>query len=150
MSSPEAMERLARFPNLRMERQEFGPEEGMPPLRYLRSERDGVLIKCSSDGDILAIFLMSEGKDGFSQFEGALPGRLSFDSEPEEVLRAFGKPAYRRAPGKIGSVAVGELLRFDLPDYSVHFQFRPDNEEMDLVTAMTAASVPGRSAKQPR
>jgi hypothetical protein len=40
---------------------------------------------------------------------------------------------------------VGELLRFDWPDRSVHFLFKGDGTGLDLVTVMTAKAVPGRT-----
>lgn len=143
VASPEAADALDRFPDLRAEVQDL-PDEGIEPARYLRSEDDGLLIKCSLEGEIRTIFLMSEGKDGFSQFDGELPGHLTFDSTPEDAVRVFGEPAYRRAARRVGTIDTGELLRFDWPGHSVHFQFRGDGEGIDLVTAMTAKSVPGR------
>ena len=145
VTSDDVKETLARFPGIHSEVEDLGPGSGIAPAHYLRSEDDGVLIKCSADGDINAIFLMSEGKDGFEQYDGALPGNLTFASGPEDALRAFGKPAYRREARRIGSLDVGELLRFDWPDRSVHFQFRSGGAGIDLVTVMAARSVPGRS-----
>ena len=144
VASPEAASVLARYPDLHAEIQSLGLGEGIEAAQYLRSEDDGILIKCSTEGEVRAIFLMSEGKDGFSQFDGELPGHLTFESGPEDAARAFGAPAYRRPAGKIGNLRVGELLRFDWPEHSVHFQFRADGPGIELVTAMTATSVPGR------
>ena len=143
--SDEASRELARYPALRRERQgaEAG-DEGVPPVQYLRSEADGLLVKLSDEGEILALFMMSEGKDGFSQFRGELPAKLSFSSTPGDALRALGAPGYSKPAGKVGSFAHGEHLRFDRPGYSIHFQFRSDRKGMELVSAMTARSVPGR------
>ena len=145
VTSEEARALLARFPDLRSEVEDLGPGSGIAPAHYLRSESDGVLIKCSADGEVNAIFLMSEGKDGFEQFDGPLPGNLTFASGAGDAIRAFGKPAYRREPSRVGSVDVGELLRFDWPDRSVHFLFRSGDGGVDLVTLMTARAVPGRT-----
>ena len=145
VASDEAKRELARFPTLRSEIQDVSPYEGAHPVHYLYSEREGIRIKCSSEGEIVTIFLMSEGKEGFRQFCGELPGDLDFDSTPEDAVQAFGEPAWRRPAGRIGSYEQGELMRFDWPLYSLHLQFRGDGEGLDLVTAMTARSVPGRS-----
>ena len=145
VASPEAAGALARYPDLRAEVQELAPGERVEAVRYLRSEDDGLLIKCSMEGEIRTIFLMSEGKDGFTQFDGELPGHLTFESTPADAIRVFGEPAYRRAAGRVGNIDLGELLRFDWPSHSVHFQFRGDGDGIELVTAMTAKSVPGRS-----
>src|SRR5205085_1421623 len=90
IASPEAVEQLARYPDLRPESDDFEPGEGSMPVHYLRSEGDGLLIKLSAEGEILALFLMSEGKDGFVQFRGELPAKLTFASQPPEVLKALG------------------------------------------------------------
>jgi hypothetical protein len=148
VASPEVKEQLARFPSLRSEVQDIAPYEGAETVHYLHSERDGVRIKCAPDGEIRAIFLMSEGKEGFRQYCGELPGDLSFDSTPEEAIEALGTPDYRRPAGPLGSYEQGELLRFDRDLYSLHLQFRGDGDGIDLVTVMTARSVPGRSHSQ--
>jgi hypothetical protein len=148
VASPEAKQQLARYPSMRSEVQDVTPYEGASAVHYLYSERDGIRIKCSPEGEIGTIFLMSEGKEGFRQFCGEMPGDLSFDATPADAIEAFGEPAFRRPAGRVGSYQQGELLRFDWPGYSIHFQFRGDGEGIDLVTAMTAQSVPGRSHAQ--
>lgn len=145
VASPEAKHALARFPSLRAEIEDLGPGQGLEPVHYLRSEDDGLLIKCSPEGEIRAIFLMSEGHDGFEAFPGKLPGNLTFESSPADAMRAFGKPAFHRPAGRMGGLQLGDLLRFDWPGHSVHFQFRGDGSGIELVTAMVARSVPGRS-----
>ena len=150
VASDEAKRELARFPNMRSEIQDVSAYEGAPVVHYLHGERDGIRIKCSPDGEIVTIFLMSEGKEGFRQYCGELPGDLDFDATPEDALRAFGEPAWRRPAGPVGSHEQGELLRYDWPLYSLHLQFRGDGAGLDLVTAMTARSVPGRSHAVPQ
>lgn len=150
VGSPEAKHALARFPALRAETEDPGPAPGMEPVRYLRSEEDGLLVKCSTEGDIVAIFFMSEGHDGFEEFPGKLPGNLTFESTPADAMRAFGEPAYHRPARRMGGLAMGELLRFDWPGHSLHLQFRADGSGIQLATAMVAKSVPGRSHAQSR
>ena len=150
VGSPEAKHALARFPSLHAEIEDLGPAQGIEAVHYLRSEDDGLLIKCSPEGEIRAIFLMSEGHDGFEEFPGKLPGNLTFASSPADAMRAFGEPAFHRPAGRMGGLVLGDLLRFDWPGHSVHFQFRGDGSGIELVTAMVAKSVPGRSHAQPR
>jgi hypothetical protein len=104
-----------------------------------------LLVKLSLEGEILAVFMMSDGKDGCSEFRGELPGKLNFAAEPEDAIRALGPPALRRPPATYGGIALGDFLRFDRPGYSIHIQFRADHDGIDLVTAMAARHVPGRS-----
>jgi hypothetical protein len=146
VSSPEVAKVLAEYPGLKPELDDSAADEGIEPVRYLRSERDGLLIKLSAEGEVLTIFMMSEGKDGFSQFRGELPGNLAFSSRPADALKLFGAPGHSRPAGRVGSFRHGELLRFDWPGYSIHFQYRGDHGGIELVTAMVAQLVPGRPA----
>lgn len=148
VAEPEVAKRLADFPGLRPEEGGASPDDRVKAVKYLRSARDGLLIKLSEDGVILAIFMMSDGKEGFSEFRGELPGRLNFAAEPEDAIRVLGTPASRRGAATFGDHRLGELLRFDWPTHSVHIQFRADHDGIDLVTAMTAREVPGRSHAQ--
>ena len=145
VAEPEAARRLADYPALAPEAGGASPSDPSQAIKYLRSLADGLLIKLSGEGEILAIFMMSDGKEGFSEFRGELPGRLNFAAEPEDVIRALGPPASRRAAATYGGHRLGELLRYDAPAYSVHIQFRADHDGIDLITAMTARQVPGRS-----
>lgn len=146
MAAPDVAKQLAEFPGLK-------PEEGDVAeghsVRYLRSMRDGLLIKLSEDGEILTIFMMSDGKDGSSEFRGELPGRINFAAEPADAIRALGPPDLRRPETTYGGHRLGELLRYDRPEYSLHIQFRADHDGIDLITASLARLVPGRSRPQP-
>ena len=141
ISEPEVAKRFADYPKLRPEPGGDASDEA----NYLRSAPDGLLIKLSGAGNILAIFMMSDGKDGCSEFRGELPGKLNFAAEPEDAIRALGAPASRRPEATFGGRRLGELLRFDWPTHSVHIQFRADHDGIDLVTATDARQVPGRS-----
>jgi hypothetical protein len=149
MMSTEVTSILAAFPALKAEVQDL-EEEGIPPVRYLTSERDGLLIKGTADGDIVGFFLMSEGKDGFSEYSGEMPSGLDFESTRADVLKRLGPPTFIQAPKRIGQLQTGELMRFDQPAYSLHFQFRADGSGIELITVMVASAVPGRSVAAPR
>src|SRR5436305_2008064 len=96
VTSPEGAALLARYPALEPDSDEDEPGVGGDVVHYLNSESDGLLIKVSGEGTILTIFMMSEGKDGFSQFKEPLPGQLSFTSTRREVVQALGAPAHIR------------------------------------------------------
>ena len=145
LAAPEVAKRLADYPALRHEDGDASGDERVGTVAYLRSLRDGLLIKLSGDGEILAIFFLSDGKDGGSEFRGELPGRLNFAAEPEDAIRLLGPPALRRPETTYGDHVLGEFLRYDYPAYSLHLQFRADHDGLDLVTAMVARQVPGRS-----
>ena len=149
IAEPEVAARLKDYPGLRPEEGD-GPEDGAAQsVRYMRSPADGLLMKLSEPGEILALFMLSDGKDGGAEFRGELPGRINFAAEPPDAIRALGPPAMRRQETRYGGHPVGEFLRWDLPTHSIHIQFRPDHDGIDLVTAMTATQVPGRSRAQP-
>ena len=145
VAEPEVAKRLAEYPGLRPYDGGASPDENVQAVSYLGSRAGGLLVKLSGDGEILALFMMSDGKDGFAEFRGELPGRLNFAAEPEEAIRALGPPASRRPAASYGGYRLGELLRFDRPAHSVHIQFRADHDGIDLVTATIARQVPGRS-----
>ena len=145
IAEPEVAKRLAGFPGLRPEEGGASADDRAKGVRYLRSPAEGLQLKLSDEGEILAVFMMSDGKDGFSEFRGELPGRLHFAAEPSDAIRALGPPALRQPPRSYGDYRLGELLRFDGPQHSVHIQFRADDDGIDLVTAMVARQVPGRS-----
>ena len=145
IAEPDVAKRLADFPGLRPADGGFAPDDRTTGVRYLRSPAEGLQLKLSQDGEILAIFMMSDGKEGFAEFRGELPGRLHFAAEPSDAIRALGPPALRQPPRSYGDYRLGELLRFDGPGHSVHIQFRADDDGIDLVTAMIARQVPGRS-----
>jgi hypothetical protein len=144
VTDPEAARRLADYPGLQPEAGGALSDNG-EAVKYLRSARDGLLVKLSEDGEILALFMMSDGKDGFSEFRGELPGRLNFAAEPHDAIRALGPPALRRPEATYGGHRLGEFLRYDAPRHSIHIQFRADHDGIDLVTVMAARQVPGRS-----
>lgn len=143
-TEPEVAKRLADYRGLRLEESGAAPDERIAPVKYLRSAAEGLLIKLSEEGVILAIFMMSGGKEDYSEFRGELPGKMNFAAEPEDAIRALGPPASRRAEATYGGIALGELLRYDYPTHSVHIQFRADHDGIDLVTAMVPREVPGR------
>ena len=146
VTEPDVAKRLAKeYPGLSLEDGGVSSDGRIQAVKYLRSPADGLLIKLSGENEILAIFMMSDGKDEFAEFRGELPGRINFAAEPEDAIRALGPPALRRPPGNYGGHRLGEFLRFDLPNCSIHIQFRDEHDGIDIVTAMTAREVPGRS-----
>lgn len=149
ISDPDVARRLAEYPGLRPEEGSASADKRIESVKYLRSTADGLLIKLSEEGEILAIFMMSDGKDGSREFRGELPARLNFAAEPEDAIRLLGAPALRRGEATYGGHRLGELLRYDYPTHSLHIQFRADHDGIDLVTAMIARQVPGRSVRPP-
>src|SRR5438045_3588847 len=109
VAEPVVAKRLAAYPGLQPEHGGGVGNDATQAAWYLRSAADGLLIKLSADREILAIFMMSDGKEGFSEFRGELPGRLNFAAEPEDAIRVLGPPALRRAAASYGGHQLGEL-----------------------------------------
>lgn len=103
---------------------------------YYENESYGIALSCDNE-KIEAIFLFSEGRDGFSQYVGPLVNDLSFGASKEEVIKSMGAPSEMGEPQKgTPSTTHGGWLRYDFAEFSIHFSFRADKNEMDLVTLM--------------
>jgi len=103
---------------------------------YYENKNTGIAVnfECAK---VAAIFLFSEGKDGFSQYKGKLVNDLTFDSGEDDVLSLMGKPSMTGAP-QHGSLSVihGGWIRYDYPDFSIHFSFTVGVKKIELVTLM--------------
>jgi hypothetical protein len=140
LQAPPVQSWLASLPDVKAEILDWSDEGEVH--RYLESKPGGVAIKHSDEGKIEAIFLMSEGRDGFSQYRGDLGRGLTFSCSPDELVQTFGEPSLRR-PAAVGlfNQRTGVIMRFDYPEHSIHFQFRADEPGIELITLMTSADV---------
>ena len=112
---------------------------------YLSSEKGGLSIKHNPDGLVTDVFLMSGGKDGYTQFRGALLPGLSFSSSPNDVRAALGEPSCSGDPGVVaGILSYGAWMRYDYPTYSLHVEFRSDSgsgvNQITLISPLSLAS----------
>ncbi len=76
----------------------------------------------------IGFFAYSEGEEGFSLFEGALPDGLSFDHSRQVLVREFGEPVFRFPPS--GEV---EEERWDRKGYRVMVKYGKDPETLLMV-----------------
>jgi len=65
-------------------------------------------------------FFYSEGKDGYSQFEGPLPGAIQFDDTRSSVINKLGPPIWQRERGD-GSIAAE---KWSINGLSLHVTYR--------------------------
>jgi hypothetical protein len=144
VTSERVRETLSRFGSFAPEVLDLAPDEGMPKDFYLKSKPAGVCLKHEADGEITTIFLMSDGREGYSKFGGMVSAGLTFSSTAEEVRSVFGPPSFERAASTRKPLAHGRILRFDRPEHSIHFQFLPGDGGIELVTLMSPKAVPGR------
>lgn len=137
----DTLEHLSRF---RVEVEEFGADDELPPQYYLSAASGGIQIQHSESGQVQVIFLYGEGESGFSQYRGPLIAGLTLNSSSSEIRKALGDPKFyapqQTVPG-LGSY--GELLRYDFLGYSVHFQMKDSGTGLALVTVMAPGQVPG-------
>lgn len=97
----------------------------------------------TADGKVAAIFLYSEGLEGYKQFSGALPEGISFSSSRSNLQSHIGKPS-ASGGGQIiqpfGKTNVWD--RFDRENYCLHVRYADDEASINLVTLMRPESVP--------
>jgi len=137
---------LAReFPSLKASTLDLAPDENVAQEHYLSSESEGIQVRHSDAGTIEVIFLMSEGRHGFSQYRRALGKGLAFAADASSVAQALGEPTIRKPARVISFIGqVGETMRYDYPTHSVHFQFLASGTGVELITLTIASSTPGR------
>lgn len=66
------------------------------------------------------IFFHAEGKDGYSEYKGELPGGISFSDTREDVLKKMGTPSWQRM-SKDGQRIITD--RWELPNYRLHVTY---------------------------
>jgi len=123
------------FPYLTAAVLDLAPDEGMPKDYFLSSPSEGISIKHTAAGQIEVVFLMGEGKDGYSQFAGELPEGLSFADSPDHVRKVLGPPGFERQASH-RPFAHGEIVRYNRLGYSLHIQFRGSGIGIELITLM--------------
>ena len=118
-------------------------EEGEIPRHWLQSERYGFDIELTPEGRITTVFLFVSGDDEHKPFEGALVGGLSKLSDQGEIRKALGTPSMARGAVTVSGLgSYGPADRYDFDAVSFHFEFRPDNKLLRLITAMVADVLP--------
>jgi hypothetical protein len=135
LDSPEGRALRRAFPRLQPEVLDLAPDEGVQADYYLSSPQEGISLKHTDAGRITDIFLMNEGKDGYSQFVSELPDGLSFASAPAEVRRSLGAPEFELAESS-RPFAHGEILRYQRAGYASHIQFTAGGKGIELITLM--------------
>lgn len=117
-------------------------EEGDLPEHYLISAQNGIQLRLDRNERIAVIFLYGQPKDGFEPYKGGLVSSLSFSSNQRDIQSALGSPSAVGKPGKSLLGSHGGWIRYDYSDYSIHFSFGVQGGTIDLVTIMSADSVP--------
>ncbi|MEJ2046127.1 MAG: hypothetical protein P8X74_19220 [Reinekea sp.] len=98
------------------------PDEGYSMVFTDEAVFLGNLSSGLADGELFfsGVFLYSEGKDGYKQFEGIMPQGLNFNSLSKDFISSFGKADWVRKRTD-GSVAAE---RWDnVTDYRIHITY---------------------------
>jgi len=119
VDSEEVAELLAEF-----ELSEDSYRSGLyPEAVYFESPARGLAL-LSEHGIVDSIFFYSDGRDGFSQFEGTLSHGLTMASTKEEIRTALGTPSTSSSAVSLSkSLSHDGWDRFDLPTHTLHFSY---------------------------
>lgn len=143
INTPEAIVFARDFPSLKAYSLDLASDENVAPEHYLSSEFEGIQVRHSNTGTIEVAFLMSEGKDGFSQYRRVLGNGLSFTSNASDVVQVMGEPSVRKPTRVISLIGqVGETMRYDYPTHSVHFQFLISGKGIEQITLSLPSCTP--------
>lgn len=82
---------------------------------------------------LVGAFFYSEGHEGFSEFEGDLPGGVTFSDSRDEVLGKLGQPEWKKE--KKG-VVIRE--RWPLDEHKLLVEYAPESGSVSLVTCELA------------
>jgi hypothetical protein len=103
-------------------------------LTYLESEKNGIAL-ASKEGMICSVFLFAAGKDGYQQYKGILPFRITFDYDRERIRSVLGQPAASSPAEELTkSWAHGGWDKYILAGCSVHFTYSSKTGAIELVT----------------
>jgi len=135
IDQPEVKRFLETIPNLKASTQEL-TANGTTAIEYLlTSPSHGFQLRHHPSGAIESIFLMGEGKEGFSVYPFPLQTDLSFSAKRADVEATFGVPDWSKSVSKIGIFGlVGECIRYDFQSHFVHFQFNATTNQLEQVT----------------
>jgi filamentous hemagglutinin len=112
---------------------------------YYEFQQRGVSLLFDLEERLKAIYLYHAGRDGYTQYAGDLPDRITFMDHQDDVLRKLGAPS--KAGGGEASLlyeVVPNWIRYDHDGYSVHVELSAADGSVSLVTLMSPEAVPAR------
>lgn len=102
---------------------------------YVELPTLGVSFVLSRGERVSVVQLYSAGRDGYSEFTGAIPKGLSFAMSREEVRAKMGKP---QLSGEATTIPIlGEKPawdKFDTEEFSVHVEYGHELDKVGLIT----------------
>ena len=110
---------------------------------HLQIPDHGIEIVADLNRTVSTIFLHSEGADGYHEFSGTTPERLSFEDSQATVRRRLGPPndcgGGEVIPG-FGKVPIWD--RYDRGEYFLHVEYGDGESSIRLLSIMRPDSVP--------
>jgi hypothetical protein len=100
---------------------------------YLNGRSAGISLALTRDHTIKTVYLYSEGYEGFSEYTGGLPAKLSFSSSRSDVRAALGAPVMSGEKGGMGIMAID--FSFDRFEDGVHYllvRYLPGDKAIQL------------------
>lgn len=139
-----AQDALSKF-SFKRHRQADDLNEGVKTEYWFSDKGNGIELICSNQYLIRSIFLHSgrNKREKSRPYPYPLLEGLSFDSSRENVRLALGKPTVEGAPRRIPGLGdYGAYDRYDYVDWSIHFQYALNSEQIEMVTLMSKECVP--------
>lgn len=110
---------------------------------YRSFSSGGVSLLVGSDMLVRAIFLYSQGREGFDQYAGEIDGGITFADVRADVIRRLGEPSTAGGGGHSAVYGTApQFIRYDRPGHSLHVEFAADGGTVSLVTLMTPDATP--------
>lgn len=102
---------------------------------FIRDRSAGFEARLAASGEIVDVFLLREGYQGFAGFPYSLVGELGLEASKSDIEAEFGTPDWSRPPRRIPLLGErGETLRYERDAYMLIFQFSAADGRLDQVT----------------
>lgn len=123
-----------------------GPSVGSGLSRAYLSRGAGVELAADAHGVVTTVFLHFHGDDGFSSFQGEIPGGGGTVPRRAHLRAALGHPDERGDPYRDRFLGdYGPWDRWLLGGFALHAQYATDGERLDRIT-LTLPDGPPRAA----
>jgi hypothetical protein len=99
----------------------------------------GMALYCDKTGHIVSVFLYGAQDHSHASYDGPMPRDVSFDDSRNDVIGRLGTPSISGHVKESGA----SWDRFDSSDISIHVQYCPGADAIEMVTLMSSAMARG-------
>ena len=107
-------------------------DDSDPPVAYYTFLGCGLQLECDREPEIVSsVFLHAE------EHAGIVLSEVPFNQSRAQVLARFGSPS--RSGERMSDPVLGEFGswdRFQMPDYTIHFQYDLESDTIKMITLM--------------